>query len=44
MKSCFKELRTFLSMRGDIFSSEVRTKEAGFLRTSKQPRDDGHLC
>ena len=40
-------------MQGDIFSSEVKTKQAEFYRISKQPRDftvkeitffDGNLC
>ena len=39
MKTCFEEFHTCLSMRGDISSSEVRTKEAEFQRISKQPRD-----
>ena len=30
MESFFEELHTFLSMQGDIFSSEVRTEEAEF--------------
>ena len=38
MKSCFEELYTFISMRGDIYSSEV-TEEAEFERIFKQRRD-----
>ena len=30
MKSCFKELHTFLLMRGEISSLEVKTQEAEF--------------
>ena len=53
MKSCFEELHTFLSMRGDISSSEVRTQEGEFERIGKQLRDftvkeitffDGNFC
>ena len=35
MKSCFKELHTFLLMQSDIFSSEVRTKEAEFFQAAE---------
>ena len=53
MKSCFEELHTFLSMRGDISFSEVRTQEGEFKRITMQPKDftveeitsfDGNLC
>ena len=38
MKSCFEELRTFLSMRGPFFFL-VKTEEGEFIRIVKQLKD-----